>query len=58
MGKNPLTSCEFTKLQREFYMLSTVHLELYEQDGNFPYQRQNQIGNPVDSLSTQVLHGC
>lgn len=57
MGKNSLTSCEFTKFEREFYMLNIAHLELYEQDGNFPCGRQNRIVNPADSLVSQVLHG-
>lgn len=58
MGKNVMTSFEFTKLQREFYKLNRVHVKLYEQDGNFPGGRQNQIVNPADSLIPQALHIC
>lgn len=53
-----MKSFDFTKLQRESYKLNTVHLELYEQDGNFPCGRQNQIVNPDDSLIPQDLHVC
>lgn len=38
MGKNALTSCEFSKLQREFCMLNRVCLDLC--DGNFPCRKQ------------------
>lgn len=58
MGKNVMTSYEFTKLQREFYKLNTVHLKVYEQDGNLPCRRQNHTANPADSPSPAwVLKG-
>lgn len=58
MGQNVMKSFDFTKLQRESYKLNTVHLKLYEQDGNFPCGRQNQIVTPDDSLIPQDLHVC
>lgn len=58
MRKNAMTNFEFTKLQRVFYRLNTDHLKLYEQDGNFPCGRQNQIVNPANSLIPQAIHGC
>lgn len=58
MEKNVMTSYEFIKLQGEFYKLNTVHLKLYEQHGNFPCRRQNQIVKPADSPSPAwVLKG-
>lgn len=44
--------------REEFYVLNTVHLELYNQDGNFPQGKENQIVNPPDSLITHILPGC